>query len=131
MHIRFDWHCDAQDIMLITYNTGWTWDELYPTFASVKTLVQAHPHPVALVNLFTSSYFPRGSAFTHIQHAFKSRSTNIYAYIIVSDSPFITNLGTTIFKILKQVSNIPEIKFVPTIELALKLAQTLKPIHQD
>ena len=65
MAIELFWDNDEQTVMLMEFEKGWTWEELFETLNTVKQVTEKRDYPIgAILDLRTGFSIPGGSIFS-------------------------------------------------------------------
>jgi hypothetical protein len=115
MTIQVGWADDAQTIMLLTYQTGWTWADFRSALQRSGELSQHVHHTFYMVNdVRAASELPEGQAISQFRTAGQNNAPTLRYIYIVGTNMFATSLLNTMKKLVPNIAN--TWRLVPRIE---------------
>jgi hypothetical protein len=125
MTIHVEWADEARTIMLLNYQTGWTWTDFRTALERSGELSQDLDHPFYLINDVRSApKLPDGQAISHFRAAGQNNAPALRYIYIVGTNMFATSLLNMMKKLVPNIAN--TWKLVLTIEEAYALIEADK-----
>jgi hypothetical protein len=90
------WYKDYRDVMLMSYDGQFTWDEAFRAEDDISALLEdGEPYPVALILDFPQDAINLSSALTNARTMMARRHPRLKKLVLVSKGPFTRALGNT------------------------------------
>ena len=100
MGIRSDWSDDRQQLMIITIQSPWTWEEFRSMANQAFVEIQSTDHPVAtIMDVSQIGKLPSGNFLGHLQFVDSSMPKNVFASVLVG-APYVV---TSFMNILTRI----------------------------
>ncbi len=123
MPILYQWNSDAKDLVIVTFDGAWTWDDFYQHIHEVHNDIKTVPHTVDML-LWHKQLQRLEKRLMHFNEAARLQPTNV-GKVIALIPPSESRVTSILMTLAKVVRRIYPSKSSVTITTSLKEAEKI------
>ena len=121
MPIAVTWNSPEKNIILITFDRPWTWEDFDGAFVQMNDMFKSISHNTSVILNISKGGFPPPNAVQHFRRVSENQHSNLDKIVVVGIPTFFRAMLTLLRSVYQGRYEEPTFLFAPTLEATHQL----------